>query len=193
LLNESNKKRAVVIFLTKDSLLFFLQAQEIADRLNLIPPCAEQPQYNLLYRDVVEIEYAPLYEVHTRTAGGGTTGGMGLTIFSPLACGLLTGKYGASGTIPEGSRFSIERYSFLKSNWLVEDKIAKVEALRPLAAELGATPAQLALAWCAANPNVSTVLTGATKVEQVYENVKALEILPKLTPEILKRIDEVLE
>lgn len=114
---------------------------------------------------------------------------MGLTTFSPLACGLLTGKYGTSGTIPPGSRFSIERYKFLADRWLVQDKLAKADALRPLAEELGATPAQLALAWCAANPRVSTVLTGATRVEQVRENVKALEILPKLTPEVMKRIE----
>jgi aryl-alcohol dehydrogenase-like predicted oxidoreductase len=161
--------------------------------LNLIPPCAEQPEYSLLHRHRVEIEYAPLYEIHTRTGGGGTTGGMGLTTYSPLASGLLTGKYGASGTIPPGSRFSIERYKFLADKWLLEDKLKKAEALKPLAAEVGATPAQLALAWCASNPHVSTVLTGATRVEQVHENLKALEILPKLTPEFLKKIDEVLE
>ena len=115
---------------------------------------------------------------------------MGLTTFSPLACGLLTGKYSNQGEIPAGSRFSIERYKFLADRWLLEDKVAKVEALRPIAEELGATPAQLALAWCAVNPRVSTVLTGATKVEQVWENVKALEILPKMTPEIMKKVDE---
>jgi aryl-alcohol dehydrogenase-like predicted oxidoreductase len=118
---------------------------------------------------------------------------MGLTTFSPLACGLLTGKYGTYGTIPPGSRFSIERYKFLADRWLLEDKLQKAEALRPLANELGATPAQLALAWCAANPHVSTVLTGATRVEQVYENVRALEFVEQLTPIFLKRIDEALD
>ncbi|KAL4523004.1 hypothetical protein Ndes2526B_g07813 [Nannochloris sp. 'desiccata'] len=178
------------------------EAHAIAERLNLIPPCVEQPQYNLLHRHRVEVEYAPLYGMHSSPiaqANGSSTitittrGGMGLTTFSPLACGLLTGKYGTSGTIPPGSRFSIERYKFLADRWLLEDKLKKAEALRPLAAEIGATPAQLALAWCAANPRVSTVLTGATRVEQVYENVKALEFVGKLTPEFLKRIDEALD
>lgn len=170
--------------------------------MNLIPPCVEQPQYSLLHRHRVEIEYAPLYEIHKTTstqADGGTTGitttkgGMGLTTWSPLASGLLSGKYGTSGKIPPGSRFAIERYKFLADKWLLEDKLKKAEALRPLAEELGATPAQLALAWCAANPHVSTVLTGATKIEQVYENVKALEFVEKLTPEVLKAIDEALD
>ncbi len=166
----------------------------------MIPPCAEQPQYNLLHRHRVEVEYSPLYELHTETtdsttpaATTATYGGMGLTTFSPLACGLLTGKYGTSGTIPPGSRFSIDRYKFLADRWLLEDKLKKAEALKPLAAELGATPAQLALAWCAANPHVSTVLTGATRVEQVYENVKALDFVDQLTPEFLKKVDQALE
>lgn len=169
-----------------------IEAYQVADRLNLIPPAAEQLQYNLLHRHRVEVEYDPLYRCST-TPCGGTSGGLGLTTYSPLACGLLTGKYGTSGTIPPGSRFSIDRYKFLADRWLLEDKLAKAEALKPLAAELGATPAQLALAWCAKNPNVSTVLTGATRVEQVHENLKALDVLAKLTPEVMKRIEDNLE
>ena len=156
------------------------EAHAVAARLGLVGPAAEQPQYSLLHRSRVEVEYDRLYEPY----------GTGLTTFSPLACGMLSGKYGgSSGAVPEDSRFGIERYKFLADRWLQPEKLAAAAALRPLAAELGATPAQLALAWCAANPRVSCVLTGASKVEQVEENLGALLLLPRLTPEVLARIE----
>jgi len=151
-------------------------AIEIADRRNLHAPVVEQPQYNLLERKRVEREYARLYDDH----------GYGLSTWSPLASGLLTGKY--LGGVPEGSRASLKGYGWLKDRLVDEQANAKVRNLVPIAEELGASLAQLAVAWCAANPHVSTVITGASRVEQVHENMKALEVLPKLTPEVLERI-----
>jgi len=157
------------------------EAHAVASRLGLIGPSVEQPQYNLLHRRRVEIEYEPLYKQH----------GLGLTPWSPLASGLLSGKYSSGKKeLPEGSRFTLERYKFLGEKYLQEDKLKAAAALGHVAEELGATSAQLALAWCAANPNVSSVLTGASKVEQVRENLKALEFLPKLTPDVMQRISE---
>jgi voltage-dependent potassium channel beta subunit len=151
-------------------------AIEIADRRNLHAPVVEQPQYNLLERKRVEREYARLYEDH----------GIGLSTWSPLASGLLTGKY-LEG-VPEGSRASLKGYGWLKDR-LVDDKAnQKVRNLVPIAEELECSLAQLAVAWCAANPHVSTVITGASRVEQVHENMAALAVLPKLTPEVLDRI-----
>lgn len=155
------------------------EAHVVAAQLGLIPPCAEQPQYSLLHRERVEVEYEPLYSRY----------GVGLTTFSPLACGLLTGKY-SRGDIPVGSRFGVERYKFIADRWLREDALTAAAGLGPIANELGATPAQVALAWCAANPRVSTVLTGATSVKQVEENVAALSLLPELTPERIQRIEQ---
>ena len=152
-------------------------AWDIADRRNLHKPVMEQPQYNLLHRKRVEQEYKRLYEVI----------GLGLTTWSPLASGLLSGKYRQG--IPAGSRGALESYAFLRESLTDPAKNAIVDRLEAIAAELGCTLAQLALAWCLANRQVSTVITGATRVEQVKENMKALEILPRLTPEVLSRID----
>jgi len=151
-------------------------AIDIADRRNLHRPVVEQPQYNLLERKKVEREYARLYEDH----------GLGLSTWSPLASGLLTGKY-LEG-VPEGSRASLRGYGWLKDRLVDEKANARVRSLVPIAEELDCSLAQLAVAWCAANPLVSTVITGASRVEQVHENMKALEVLPKLTPELLGRI-----
>jgi voltage-dependent potassium channel beta subunit len=151
-------------------------AIDIADRRNLHRPVVEQPQYNLLERKKVEREYARLYEDH----------GLGLSTWSPLASGLLTGKY-LEG-VPEGSRASLRGYGWLKDRLVDEKANARVRSLVPIAEELDCSLAQLAVAWCAANPLVSTVITGASRVEQVHENMKALEVLPKLTPEVLGRI-----
>jgi voltage-dependent potassium channel beta subunit len=151
-------------------------AIEIADRRNLHAPVVEQPQYNLLERRRVEKEYARLYDDY----------GYGLSTWSPLASGLLTGKY--LDGVPDGSRASLKGYGWLKERLVDEKANRKVRALAPIAEELGCTLAQLAVAWCAANPNVSTVITGASRVEQVHENLQALEVLPKLTPEVLERI-----
>jgi len=149
----------------------------IADRHHLHKPIVEQPQYNLLTRERVEQEYARLYEDI----------GLGTTIWSPLASGLLTGKY-ASG-IPADSRGALEGYGWLASRLTDEQSIAKVERLRPFADELDCSLAQLSIAWCAANPNVSTVITGASRPSQVVENFAAIEVLPRITPDVLARIN----
>ncbi|MFN2581212.1 MAG: aldo/keto reductase, partial [Candidatus Dormibacteria bacterium] len=155
------------------------EAREIADRHHLHKPVMEQPQYNLISRDKVEREFAALYERI----------GLGLTIWSPLASGLLTGKY-AHG-IPEGSRAALKGYEWLRDFVTDPDTNRKVRELQDLASELNVTLPQLAIAWCAANPHVSTVITGASRVEQVRENIGALDALAKLTPPVLQRIDEI--
>src|SRR3954454_3737854 len=151
-------------------------AWEIAERHHLHKPVMEQPQYNLLDRKRVEEEYARLY----------TDIGLGTTIWSPLASGLLTGKY--KDGIPADSRGSLAGYEWLVSRLSNDDELAKVERLRPIAEELGCTLAQMSLAWCAANPNVSTVITGASRPSQVAENFAAIDVLPLLTPEVMERI-----
>ncbi len=140
----------------------------------------EQPQYNLFWRDRVEKEYARLYE----------DTGLGLTTWSPLASGLLTGKY--NDGIPEGSRAALPGYEWLRKRLTDPVKLDKVRKLQPIAEDLGCSLAQLSIAWCAVNPNVSTVITGASRVEQVHENMKALEVLPKLTPDVMQTIDDIL-
>jgi voltage-dependent potassium channel beta subunit len=157
-----------------------MRADGIARQYNLTPPVMEQPQYNMFARERFEREYAPLY----RDLGYGTT------IFSPLASGLLTGKY--NNGIPADSRAALEGYEWLQRG-ITPEKIEKVKALAPIADELGCSLAQLGLAWCLKNPNVSTVITGASRPQQVTENMKALDVLPKLTPEVIDRIEAVLD
>lgn len=152
-------------------------AWHIADRHHLHKPAMEQPQYNLFHRERVEKEYARLY----RDLGIGTT------IWSPLASGLLTGKYNA-GT-PEGSRATLPGYEWLAERILDEARIAKVRKLVPIAQELGCTMAQLAIAWCLVNPEVSTVITGASRPAQVRENMGALDVLGKLDAAVFARIE----
>jgi voltage-dependent potassium channel beta subunit len=154
-------------------------AWEIADRHGWHAPITEQPQYNLLHRERVEKEYARLYEDI----------GLGTTIWSPLASGLLTGKY--LDGVPEGSRATLQGYDWLRDRLTDADANAIVKQLKEVADELGCTLAQLAIAWCASNPNVSTVITGASRAEQVRENMAALEVLPKLTTDVLDRIDGI--
>ncbi len=154
-------------------------AWQIADRQGWHKPLMEQPQYHLFHRSRVERDYARLYE----------DTGLGLTTWSPLASGLLTGKY-RSG-VPEGSRGAMENMAFLREGLLDPAKNAAVMQLQPIAAELGATLAQLAIAWVAKNPRVSTVITGASKLSQLQGNLGALALLDKLTPEVLARIDAV--
>lgn len=149
----------------------------IADRYGLHKPLMEQPQYNLFFRDKVEKEYARLYEDI----------GLGTTIWSPLASGLLTGKY--LDGVPEGSRATLPGYEWLQHFLTDEDRNAKVRSLQAIAEELDGSLAQLSLAWCASNPNVSTVITGASRPEQVHENMGALDVLARLTPEIKERIE----
>ena len=155
-------------------------AYEIADRRNLVAPTMEQPEYNLLDRTRFEVEYKPLFEEY----------GLGTTTWSPLSSGVLTGKYGKG--IQEG-RLTLPGYEWLKKRYETEDgkaRIETVERLRPIAEELGLSLAVMSLAWATKNPNVSTVITGASKPEQVEQNMKALEAAKLLTPEIMARIDE---
>jgi voltage-dependent potassium channel beta subunit len=154
-------------------------AWEIAERHHLHKPLMEQPQYHLFHRKRVEQEYARLY----------ADTGLGLTTWSPLASGLLTGKYQAG--IPEGSRGAMENMAFLRDGLTNRAKNEAVAKLQPIAAELGGSLAQLALAWVAKNPNVSTVITGASKLAQLQQNLGALALLDKLTPEVMARIDAV--
>ena len=154
-------------------------AWEIAERHHLHKPVMEQPQYHLFHRRRVEKEYARLYEDI----------GLGLTTWSPLASGLLTGKYRQG--IPAGSRGSMENLSFLREQLTDPAKNEAVGRLEEIARELDASVAQLAIAWCARHPRVSTVITGASRLEQLRHNLGALEVLPRLTPEVLERIDEI--
>ena len=154
-------------------------AYDIADRHNLHKPVMEQPQYNILWRDRVEKEYKRLYEDI----------GLGATIWSPLASGLLTGKY--LNGVPEGSRATIPGYEWLRKMLTDEEKNKQVAELKKIADELDVPLSQFSLAWCAKNPNVSTVITGASTADQVRENMKALDVIPLLTDEIMERVDLV--
>jgi len=161
-----------------------LEAYHVARREHLIPPQMEQSQYNLFHRDRIEREYAPLYERI----------GLGTTIWSPLASGLLTGKY--NDGIPPGTRTTIEGYEWLRSRVagaMVEETIAKLRQMAPIAEELGCNMAQLAIAWCLTNPNVSTVITGASRPEQVRENMKAIDVYERLTPDVIGRIEAIID
>jgi voltage-dependent potassium channel beta subunit len=152
-------------------------AWHLAERHHLHKPVMEQPQYNLFHRRRVEKQYARLYQDI----------GLGTTIWSPLASGLLTGKY-LEG-IPDDSRANLEGYGWLRDALTDQRKNAKVRELKAVADELDVSLAQLSIAWCAANPNVSTVITGASRVEQVHDNLGALRALERLTPEVKARID----
>lgn len=155
------------------------QAIEIAERHHLHKPVVEQPQYNMFERKRLEGEYTRFYKDYN----------YGTTIWSPLASGLLSGKY--SKGIPKDSRGALKGYEWLKNSLTDEGKLAKVAALEPIAKELDCKLSQLALAWCLKNPFVSTVITGASRVEQVTENMKASEVVDKITPEIMERIDMI--
>jgi voltage-dependent potassium channel beta subunit len=160
------------------------EAYQIADKRNLIAPTMEQPQYNMLVREKVEKEFKPLYEKY----------GLGLTTWSPLASGVLTGKYNEG--IPEDSRlakFKGLKDEFEKGGLLSQENIEKVKKLTKIANDLGATMAQLAIAWLLKNPNVSTVITGASRAEQVKENVKAAEIKEKITEDVMEEIENILD
>ena len=156
------------------------EAHRVARENHFYAPFVEQPQYNLLHRERVEVEYAPLYEKY----------GMGTTIWSPLGSGLLSGKY--NDGIPADSRLAQPGYEWLRKEVLGEgdERLAKVRALQPIADELGTSMAQLAIAWCLLNPHVSTVMLGASKREQLAQNLDALELLPKLDASVAKRMRE---
>ena len=150
-------------------------AYQIAKELGAVPPSMEQPEYNLFHRARVEKEYASLYERY----------GMGTTIWSPLAMGVLTGKYN-SGDIPKGSRMDTEEWL---RKYLTEEHLNVVRKLEPIAQDLGCNLAQLSLAWCLKNPNVSTVITGASRIEQIHDNMKAIEVKDKLSTDVMERIE----
>ncbi|RZV43173.1 MAG: aldo/keto reductase [Acidimicrobiales bacterium] len=152
-------------------------AWEIAERHHLHKPVVEQPEYNMLNRTKVETEFKRLYEDI----------GLGTTTWSPLAGGLLTGKY--LDGIPEDSRANLKGHGYLKDRAEEEEATAIIRRVVEVAGELDCTPAQLALAWCAANPNVSTVITGASRASQVVENFKAIDVVDALTPELVARIN----
>lgn len=156
-------------------------AWEIADRHHLHKPVVEQPQYHLLERTKVTEEFAPLYD----------SIGLGITSWSPLASGLLTGKY--RDGIPADSRGALSDYPWLAGHFTDARSIASAEALRPIAAELDCSLAQLAIAWCASDPRVTSVITGASRPSQATENFEALEVIERLDPEVLERIDRALE
>jgi voltage-dependent potassium channel beta subunit len=161
-----------------------MEAYAVARREHLIPPSMEQPKYNMFDRQRVEYELARLYSEI----------GLGTTIFSPLDSGMLTGKYLAG--IPEGTRLDLEGYEWLQRELVSaegQQKMEKIRQLIPVAEEVGASMAQLALAWCLKNPNVSSVITGASKPEQVRENMKALDVAEKLDAAMLQRIESILE
>ncbi len=157
-----------------------MRADGLARQYNLTPPSMEQPQYNMFVRDRMEQQYEILF----RELGYGTT------IWSPLASGLLSGKYNEG--IPAGSRATMPGYDWLRENVITPQRVEKVKQLVPVAKDLGCSMAQLALAWCLKNPNVSTVITGASRPEQVHENMKALDVVPSLTPDVMGRIDQIL-
>jgi voltage-dependent potassium channel beta subunit len=156
-------------------------AIRIAKELGATPPVMEQPQYSLLARERVEKEYASLFAEH----------GYGTTTWSPLASGILSGKY--DGGIPEGSRFAQQSYAWLKDRLVTPENLAKVKQLEPIAKAVGATRAQLALAWCLKNPHVSTVILGASRVSQLHENLRALDVVPQLTPDVMAALEAALQ
>ncbi|CAG8561951.1 26547_t:CDS:2 [Dentiscutata erythropus] len=164
-----------------------VEAHCVANKLGLIPPLAEQVQYNLFHRERVEKEYVPLFNNYK----------MGAAIWSPLAGGILTGKH--NDHIDKDSRLALEdniQMQMLRDGLLSPEgqhKIEKVKGLMPIAKRIHVTPAQLALAWCIRQPNVDTVITGVSKPEQMIENLEAVKLVSKLTPEILKEIDDIMD
>ena len=161
-----------------------MEAYGAARQYNLVPPTMEQPQYNMFHRDRFEIEYQRLYKEI----------GLGTTIWSPLASGLLTGKYNYG--IPQDSRANLEGFEWLKKRFTSEEaqgQIAKIQELTRVTDALGTTLPKLALAWCLKNPNVSSVIIGASRLEQVLENLQALELMAKLDPDVMEQIEKILD
>ena len=158
-----------------------MEAHRVAQQYGLIAPVMEQPQYNLFERFKMEQDYLPVFQ----------NVGLGTTIWSPLAAGFLTGKY--IDGIPEGSRLDIKGFDWLKERWLQEEKIKKLKKLVSLAEKLGVSMASLAIAWTIKNPNVSTAILGATKKEQLYDNLKALDTLKVLSSDVMEKIEKILQ
>jgi voltage-dependent potassium channel beta subunit len=158
-----------------------MEAHRVAQRYGLIGPSVEQPQYNLFERNKIENEYLMVYK----------TVGLGTTIWSPLASGLLSGKY--NNGIPSDSRLAIPGFEWLRDRLIQDQAVAKVVKIGELAAELSITPSQLSIAWCIKNPNVTTAILGATKKEQLLENLAALSVVEKLTPEVMQQIETIVQ
>ncbi len=158
-----------------------MEAHRIAEAYRLIGPAMEQPQYNLFERSKVDAEYLEIYK----------NVGLGTTIWSPLAAGLLTGKY--NDGIPEGSRFQIEGFEWLRDRWLMQEKINKVQQLGAIAKALKVSTASLSIAWCIKNPNVTTAILGATSKAQLLDNLTALDTAALLTPEIMEQLEGIVE
>ncbi len=158
-----------------------MEAHRVAQQYGLIAPAMEQPQYNMFERFKMEQDYLPVFQ----------NVGLGTTIWSPLAAGFLTGKY--IDGVPEGSRLDIKGFDWLKERWLQEEKIKKLKKLVALAEKLGVSMASLAIAWTIKNPNVSTAILGATKNEQLYDNLKALDTVNVLSPEVMEKIEKILQ
>ncbi len=158
-----------------------MEAHRVAQEYKLIGPTMEQPQYNLFERKKVEKEFLPIYDFV----------GLGTTIWSPLASGLLSGKYNSE--IPEGSRLALGEMSWLKDRLMMEDKIDKVKKLSELAKNLGVTTAALSIAWCIKNPHVTTAILGATKKQQLLDNLEAVKVMEKLTPQVLEEIENIMQ
>jgi voltage-dependent potassium channel beta subunit len=158
-----------------------MEAHLAAAQNHLIGPAMEQPEYNMFRRDKIENEFLQIF----KTVGTGTT------IWSPLASGLLTGKY--NDGIPDGSRMSVKGFDWLKDKTLTEDRLKKVKKLKTVAGKLDTSLAALAIAWCIKNPNVTTAILGATKKEQLTENLKALDIYHKLSAELMQEIETIIQ
>lgn len=157
-----------------------VEAHMVAKNLGLEGPVVEQPEYNLFNRRKMESEFVHIFD----------TIGMGATIWSPLASGILTGKY--NNGIPEDSRMSLSDYSWLKDRSLLDDKLERVKCLGDFALQLGVSLPTLSIAWCIRNPHVTTAILGATKESQLLENLKALDVLPLLTDGVMQEIDEIM-
>ena len=158
-----------------------MEAHRVAAQYGLIGPAVEQPQYNLFHRDKIENEFLMIFN----------TVGMGTTTWSPLASGLLSGKYNEG--IPEGSRFGLRGFDWLKDRWMQEQFLVKVKRLSKLAEDLGISMAEMSIAWCIKNPQVTTAILGATRKEQLLENLKAVNAIEKLTPAIMQQIDDIVQ
>jgi voltage-dependent potassium channel beta subunit len=158
-----------------------MEAHRVAREFKLIGPTMEQPQYNLFERYKVEKEFLPIYDFV----------GLGTTIWSPLASGLLTGKY--NNGIPKNSRLALPEMSWLKDKVIADDKIKKVKSLTDLSKQLGVSMASLSIAWCIKNPHVTSAILGATKKEQLLDNLKSIEVMGKLTPDVLEKIENIMQ
>jgi aryl-alcohol dehydrogenase-like predicted oxidoreductase len=158
-----------------------MEAHRVAAEYRLIGPTMEQPQYNMFERQKMENEFLGIFN----------TVGLGTTIWSPMASGLLSGKYNEG--LPKNSRLTMKGFEWLAERWLTKDKLDKVMKLAKLAKELNVSLPQLSIAWCIQNPNVSTAILGATRKEQLVETMQSIEVVSKLTPEVLAKIEKIMD